>query len=73
MTSDKKQRAATAIGFISGLLACLDPLRDLREWWPPDEVWSTLRPPQRLEFGAGIALIVVTLVISTVRRRSWEP
>jgi hypothetical protein len=73
MTSDKKQRAATAIGFISGLLACLDPLRDLREWWPPDEVWSMLRPPQRLEFGAGIALIVVTLVISTVRRRSWEP
>jgi hypothetical protein len=73
MTSDKKQRVATAVGFISGLLACLDPLRDLREWWPPDEVWSMLRPPQRLEFGAGLVLMMVTLVISVARRRSSEP
>jgi hypothetical protein len=39
MSSDKKQRVATAVGFISGLLATLDALHDLRSWWPPDEVW----------------------------------
>ena len=72
MTSDKKQRVATAVGFISGLLACLDPLRDLREWWPPDEVWTMLRPAQRLEMAGGIVLMVVALVISVVRRRSTK-
>lgn len=72
MTSDKKQRVATAVGFISGLLACLDPLRDLRASWPPDEVWTMLRPAQRLEMAGGIVLMVVTLVISVVRRRSTK-
>jgi hypothetical protein len=73
MTPDKKHRAATAIGFISGMLACLDPLRDLKEWWPLDEVWAMLRPPQRLEFGGGIVLIFVTLIVSIARRRSYSP
>ena len=68
MTPDKKRRVATAAGFLSGILACLDALRDAREFWPPDVVWEALRAPHRLELGAGIALIVVSFVISVVRR-----
>jgi hypothetical protein len=70
MTPDKKRRVATAVGFLSGVLACLDALRDARILWPPDAVWATLRSPQRLELGAGIALIVVTLVTSALQRRT---
>ena len=70
MTPDKKQRVATAAGFLSGILACLDALRDARDLWPPDAVWEALRGPQRLELGAGIALMVVSLVISVVRQRA---
>jgi hypothetical protein len=70
MPSDKKQRVATAVGFISGVLACVAPLRDLRSWWPPDEAWAVLQPPQRLEFIGGVALIVITVGISIVNRRS---
>jgi hypothetical protein len=70
MNADKKQRVATAVGFLAGVLAALDALRDLKVLWPPDVVWEVLRGPQRLELGGGIALIVVTLVISIVRQ--WQ-
>jgi len=70
MTSEKKWRAANAVGFLSGVLACLDALRDARIYWPPDVVWEGLRSPQRLELGGGIALIVVTLLTSGLRRRA---
>ena len=69
MTPEKQQRLATAVGFLSGLLASLDALRDCKVRWPPDAVWEILRGPQRLELGGGIALIVVTLVIWVVRQR----
>jgi hypothetical protein len=69
MTPDKRRRAATAAGFLSGMLACLDALRDARVYWPPDVVWEALRHPQRLELGAGIALMIVTIVMSTMRQR----
>jgi hypothetical protein len=73
MTPDKKRRVATAAGFLSGVLACLDALRDARVFWPPDVVWEGLRGPQRLELGAGIALMVVSFVTSLVRqRRAWD-
>jgi hypothetical protein len=68
MTPEKKRRVATATGFLSGVLAGLDALRDARVWWPPDAVWDALRGPQRLKLGAGLALIVVTVVMSVVRR-----
>ncbi len=68
MTPEKKRRVATAAGFLSGVLACLDALRDARVFWPPDVVWDALRHPQRLELGAGIALIVVSFVTSVVRQ-----
>jgi hypothetical protein len=68
MTPEKKRRVATAAGFLSGVLACLDALRDARVFWPPDVVWEALRGPQGLEFGAGIALIVVSFVTSVVRQ-----
>lgn len=48
----------------------LDALRDARILWPPDVVWGGLRNPQRLELGAGIALIVVTLVMTIAR--NWS-
>ena len=52
------------MGFLSGVLACLDAMRDLNVFWPPDALWQALRHPQRLEMAGGIALIVVTVVIS---------
>ena len=67
--SNKQRRIATAVGFLSGVLACLDAMRDAKAFWPPDEVWQALRHPQRLELAGGIALIVVTLVISVVQGR----
>jgi hypothetical protein len=68
MTPEKKRRVATAVGFLSGVLACLDALRDLGIYWPPDAVWEVLRQPQRFELAGGMALIVVSFVTSVVRR-----
>jgi hypothetical protein len=70
MTPDKKRRVATAVGFLSGVLACLDAARDAKVFWPPDALWHGLRGAQRLEMGAGIALIVVTLVTTFLAKRS---
>ena len=67
--SNRQRRIATAVGFLSGVLACLDAMRDANVSWPPDAVWQVLRHPQRLELAGGIALIVVTVVISVVRGR----
>lgn len=69
MTQEKKRRVATAVGFLSGVLACLDALRDTRILWPPDAVWEALRNPQRMELGGGIALMVVSLALSI--GRNW--
>jgi len=71
MTPEKKRRVATAVGFLWGVLACLDVLRDASVVWPPDAVWNALRNPQHLELGGGIALIVVTLVLTI--GRNWSP
>jgi hypothetical protein len=70
MTPEKKRRVATAAGFLSGILASLDALRDARIFWPPDAVWEALGNPRRLELGAGIALIVVSIVLAVVRKGS---
>ncbi len=67
MTPEKKRRVATAVGFLWGVLACLDALRDARILWPPDAVWEALRNRQRVELGGGIALIVVSLGLSLGR------
>jgi hypothetical protein len=69
MTPEKKWRVAIAVGFLTGVLAGMDALRDGRIFWPPDVVWAELRGPQRLELGAGLALMVATLVTSVVQRR----
>ena len=69
MTPEKKRRVATAVGFLSGMLAVLDALRDARILWPPDALWEALGGPQRLELGAGLALMVVTLIVSIARQR----
>jgi hypothetical protein len=69
MTPEQKRRLETAVGFLAGAIACLHALADRAVYWPPDVVWAGLSPPQHLEFGGGLALIMVTLVISVVRRR----
>jgi hypothetical protein len=62
--ASKGRRIATAAGFLSGAITCLDALRDVSETWPPDAVWRVLSRAHRLELFGGIALIVVTFVIS---------
>jgi hypothetical protein len=71
MTPDKKRRIATATGFLSGVLACMDALRDATVSWPPDAVWANIRRLHKLELFGGIAMIVVTLITS-VKWRSAE-
>ncbi len=70
MTVDKKRRIATATGFLSGVLACMDALRDASTSWPPDAVWSAMRRPHKVEFCGGIAMIVVTFIMSMRRPAS---
>jgi hypothetical protein len=70
MTPEKKRRVAIAGIFLSGVLACLDAVKDARIFWPPDVVWEGLRNPDRLKLGAGIALIVVSFVTSALQRRA---
>jgi len=67
MTPDKKRRVATATGFLSGVLACLDALRDASVFWPPEVVWAALRRPHKLELCGGLAMTVVTLITSLTR------
>lgn len=66
MSQEKNRRIATAVGFLFGMLACLDAVRDARILWPPDAVWGGLLHPQRLELGGGIALILIALVTTIV-------
>lgn len=66
MTENKQRRVATAVGFLAGMLACLDALRDAKVVWPPDAAWAVMPHAQRLEMGAGIAIILVALVVSVV-------
>ncbi|HLV85765.1 MAG TPA: hypothetical protein VKV39_02235 [Candidatus Sulfotelmatobacter sp.] len=68
MASDKKRRLTTAVGFLFGLIAAMDALRDAAVVWPPDAAWAQMSHPHRLEFGGGVALIVVTIIISVVGR-----
>lgn len=66
--SQKSRRVLTAVGFLSGMLACLDAVRDAKVLWPLDALWASLRHPQRVELGGGIALVLVTFVISLIRQ-----
>jgi hypothetical protein len=70
MTPEKKKRVINAVGFLSGVLACMDAVRDARIFWPLGGLWEDLRHVQRVEFGAGIALIVVSIVLMTTRQRT---
>jgi len=70
MTPEKKRRVATAVGFLSGVLAFLDALREASIFWPPDALWAILRGPQRLELAGGLALISVTLLTSILPRQN---
>jgi hypothetical protein len=68
MASSKERRVANAVGFIAGVLACLNALRDAKVLWPPDAAWAQLTYAHRLEFGIGMALILGTLITSNTRR-----
>lgn len=72
MTPEKTRRVAIAVGFLSGVLACMDAVRDAGILWPLDALWEALRSPQRLELGVGIALTIVSFVTSLLPRyQSW--
>ncbi|MFZ0734750.1 MAG: hypothetical protein WAM79_20705 [Candidatus Sulfotelmatobacter sp.] len=70
MTEEKIGRVATAVGFLSGVIACLDAIRDVKTLWPPEALWQVLQRPRRLELVTGIALIVVTLMVTSFRKRT---
>ena len=70
MTPDKTRRVANALGFVSGVIASMDAIRDQKTVWPPSLLWGALRNSQRLELAAGAALIVVTLVLAVARKGS---
>jgi len=70
MARSKAQRVTTAIGFLCGVIACLDAVRDMNLAWPPVGLWEALPAPRRFELGAGIALMLVSLMISALRNRS---
>lgn len=65
--SAKRRRIATALGFLAGMLASLDALRDAKVVWPPATAWAAMQHVRRLEIGAGIAMILIALVVSMVR------
>ena len=67
MAPDKGWRLGTAIGFLAGLFLCLDAVKDTRALWPPAMLWNALAHPQRLMLGGGIAVIVVSFVLSLAR------
>lgn len=66
--SQRGWRVATAVGFLAGMLALLDAVRDAKVLWPPAELWATLQHAQRVELGTGISLIILMLVITIVRQ-----
>ncbi|MGA7908332.1 MAG: hypothetical protein WCA16_13070 [Candidatus Sulfotelmatobacter sp.] len=70
MAADKTRRLANALGFLAGVLASLDALRDTKLFWPPAVLWDRLQHAQRLELGGGITLMVVSMIFAVVRRRS---
>ncbi len=71
-TSGKGARLGTAAGFLSGVITCLDAVRDAKTTWPLEALWQALSRPKRLELCGGIALIVVTFVISIVRKPRFD-
>jgi hypothetical protein len=46
MTPERKRLASNAVGFLSGALACMDALRDVKAAWPPNAIWEGLRNVQ---------------------------
>jgi len=69
MSDNKQRRIGTAAGFLSGVIACMDAVRDSAVSWPPMALWEALRRPKRLELVGGIALIIVTLVTQVLLRQ----
>jgi hypothetical protein len=65
---NKRRRVATAAGFLSGVIACLDAIRDAKVTWPPEVLWGALNRPHRVELCGGILLIIVTFVVSLKQR-----
>lgn len=72
MNPEQGRRLATAVGFLAGLLACLDALRNRKIFWPLSAVWHSLPGPQQLELSGGIALILITLIVWVVQQGRIE-
>jgi hypothetical protein len=69
MVERQQRRFGTAVGFLFGVLACLNSVRDAKVLWPPDALWAVLNRPQRLQLVSGVALILITLLITILRSR----
>ena len=65
--SSKGRRVATALGFLSGVICCLDAVKEAGFYWPPADVWTALSHVKRMELGGGLALIAISLVVSITR------
>jgi len=70
ITPEKTKRLIHAVGFMAGVVSCLDAVRDAPIVWPPGELWEGLRNVQRVEFAAGVALVAVSIVLTIARSRS---
>jgi len=45
MTPEKTRRVAIAVGFLSGVLASMDAVRDAGILWPPDALMGSAAQP----------------------------
>ena len=70
MTPEKKRRVTRALGFVSGVIASMDAIRDQKVLWPPSELWEALRNVQRVELAAGVVLILASVLLN-VRSKTY--
>lgn len=68
MSERKNLRILAAVGFLAGVLACLDAVRDARVLWPPEALWNVLQHRHHLELGAGIAVILIAILTNILGR-----
>lgn len=51
MPTDKKRRVANALGFVSGVIASLDAIREQRTLWPPAALWNAFAQSSAARIG----------------------
>lgn len=69
MTPEKRRPVIPAILFLFGVLASLKAMSDAGVMWPLDAVWQALNNPGRFKLCGGIALILVSIILTISRKR----